>query len=104
MRISSDPTDPGFAEYATGGPWRVFFEGEEGRCYIVSGDIAADAVCKLWIIPEGRMSQEEKKPEPDAVDGKVAEDTRAEQENIDIAVKLASLKATILRTQLHGAG
>jgi hypothetical protein len=47
------------------------------------------------------MSAEEKKPEP--VDDKPAEDMRAEQENIDIAVKLANLKATILRTQLHGA-
>ena len=80
----------------------VFFEGEEGRCYIVQGEIAADAVCKLWIIPEERMS-EEKKPEPaPAVDEKPAEDMRAQQENVDIAVKLASLKATILRTQLHG--
>jgi hypothetical protein len=80
----------------------VFFEGEEGRCYIVQGEIAADAICKLWIIPEERMS-EEKKPEPTpAVDEKAAEDMRAQQESVDIAVKLASLKATILRTQLHG--
>jgi HK97 family phage prohead protease len=77
----------------------VFFEGEEGRCYIVQGEIAADAVCKLWIIPEERMS-EEKKPEP--VDEKVAEDMRAAKEQLDIDVKLAALKATILRTQLHG--
>jgi hypothetical protein len=81
----------------------VFFEGEEGRCYIVQGAIAADAVCKLWIIPEERMSQEEKKPEPAPVEEKPAEDMRAEQESVDIAVKLANLKATILRTQLHGA-
>jgi hypothetical protein len=80
----------------------VFFESEEGRCYIVQGEIAADAICKLWIIPEERMS-EEKKPEPTpAVDEKAAEDMRAQQESVDIAVKLASLKATILRTQLHG--
>jgi HK97 family phage prohead protease len=78
----------------------VFFESEEGRCCIVQGEIAAEAICKLWIIPEERMS-EEKKPEP-AVDEKPAEDMRAQQENVDIAVKLASLKATILRTQLHG--
>ena len=80
----------------------VFFESEEGRCYIVQGEIAADAVCKLWIIPEERMS-EEKKPEPAAaVDEKAAEDMRAAKEQMDIDVKLASLKATILRTQLHG--
>jgi HK97 family phage prohead protease len=80
----------------------VFFESEEGRCYIVQGEIAADAICKLWIIPEERMS-EEKKPEPTtAVDEKAAEDMRAAKEQMDIDVKLASLKATILRTQLHG--
>jgi hypothetical protein len=80
----------------------VFFESEEGRCYIVQGDIAADAVCKLWIIPEERMS-EEKKPEPAAaVDEKAAEDMRAAKQEEEIAVKLANLKATILRTQLHG--
>lgn len=79
----------------------VFFEGEEGRCYIVQGEIAADAVCKLWIIPEERMS-EEKKPEPaPAVDEKAAEDMRAAKQAEEIAVKLANLKATILRTQLH---
>jgi hypothetical protein len=104
------PWSPDDAHYMTENPFAndglkcsncVFFESEEGRCYIVSGEIAADAVCKLWIIPEERMSAEEKKPEP--VDDKPAEDMRAEQENIDIAVKLANLKATILRTQLHGA-
>lgn len=79
----------------------VFFESEEGRCYVVQGEIAADAVCKLWIIPEERMS-EEKKPEPAAVDEKAAEDMRAAKEQQDIDVKIASLKATILRTQLHG--
>jgi hypothetical protein len=79
----------------------VFFESEEGRCYIVQGEIAADAVCKLWIIPEERMS-EEKKPEPAAaVDEKAAEDMRAAKQAEEIAVKLANLKATILRTQLH---
>jgi HK97 family phage prohead protease len=79
----------------------VFFESEEGRCYIVQGEIAADAVCKLWIIPEERMS-EEKKPEPaPAVDEKAAEDMRAAKQAEEIAVKLANLKATILRTQLH---
>lgn len=78
----------------------IFFESEEGRCYIVQGEIAADAICKLWIIPEGRMSEskEEKVPEP------VVEEPRAEKsETDDIAVKLASLQATILRTKLHGA-
>jgi HK97 family phage prohead protease len=78
----------------------VFFEGG-GACEIVQGDIEANGVCKFWIIPEERMS-EEKKPEPDPVDEKSAEDMRAAKQEEEIAVKLANLKATILRTQLHG--
>jgi hypothetical protein len=77
----------------------VFFESNE--CEIVQGDIEANGVCKFWIIPEERMS-EEKKPEPvAAVDEKAAEDMRAAKQAEEIAVKLANLKATILRTQLH---
>lgn len=78
----------------------VFFEGEEGRCYVVQGAIAADAVCKLWVIPEERMS-EEKKPEEAPVAEAPAERQRDEGE--EIAVKIAELKATILRTKLHAA-
>jgi HK97 family phage prohead protease len=80
----------------------VFFESEEGRCYIVQGEIAADAICKLWIIPEERMSEEKKPETAPAVDEKAAEDMRAAKQAEEIAVKLANLKATILRTQLHG--
>lgn len=81
----------------------VFFEGEEGRCYVVQGAIAADAVCKLWVIPEERMS-EEKKPEP-APEMPAAEPPaeRSRDEGEEIAVKIAELKATILRTKLHAA-
>lgn len=78
----------------------VFFEGG-GACEIVQGDIEANGVCKFWIIPEERMSAEDKKPEPAPVDEKSAEDMRAEKQAEEIAVKLANLKATILRTQLH---
>jgi len=80
----------------------IFYQGG-GACEIVSGEINPNGVCKFWIIPEERMSAEDKKPEPAPVEDKPAEDMRAEQEANDIAVKLASLKATILRTQLHGA-
>lgn len=79
----------------------IFYEGG-GGCEIVSGEINPNGVCKFWIIPEERMS-EEKKPEPAAdVDEKAAEDMRAAKQEEEIAVKLANLKATILRTQLHG--
>jgi len=81
----------------------VFFEDEEGRCYIVQGQIEAEAICKLWIIPEGRMSQE-KKPEPEVVvDAAAAERSKVEAENLDNAVKLAALRAIMLRTQLHNS-
>jgi len=80
----------------------IFYEGG-GGCEIVSGEIAPNGVCKFWIIPEERMNEEVKKPEPAPVEEKPAEDKRAEQEATDIAIKLAGLKATILRTQLHGA-
>jgi HK97 family phage prohead protease len=89
----------------------IFFESEEGRCYIVQGEIAADAVCKLWIIPEDRMSQEPEaerqapvvEAAPEVTEPAAAEVSREEQEALDIAVKLADLKATILRTKLHGS-
>jgi len=80
----------------------IFYEGG-GGCEIVSGDIDPNGVCKFWIIPEERMSAEDKKPEPAPVEDKPTEDMRAEQDAMDIAIKLAGLKASILRTQLHGA-
>jgi HK97 family phage prohead protease len=96
-------TDNPFAEKGKKCSNCVFFEDEEGRCYIVQGQIEAEAICKLWIIPEGRMS-EEKKPEPEVVvDAAAAERSKVEAENLDVAVKLAALRATMLRTQLHNS-
>jgi hypothetical protein len=74
----------------------VFFEGE-GRCYIVAGDIAPDAVCKLWIIPDGARSQ----PEAEAVEQKSAPELPAP--GIDYAGAAAALKAKLLTTWLHGS-
>ena len=96
-------TDNPFAEKGKKCSNCVFFEDEEGRCYIVQGQIEPEAICKLWIIPEGRMS-EEKKPEPEVVvDAAAAERSKVEAENLDVAVKLAALRATMLRTQLHNS-
>jgi HK97 family phage prohead protease len=39
----------------------VFFEGA-GACEIVSGSIEAEAVCKLWIIPENLINASEREP------------------------------------------
>jgi uncharacterized protein len=76
----------------------VFFEGE-GRCYIVAGDIAPDAICKLWVIPEDKMSEEKKEPEP--MQDVVEENSVREDAGPDVAATLAALKATILQTHLH---
>ena len=95
----------GAAHYMTANPFAdngikcgncVFFEGGEGRCYIVQGEIAANAACKLWVIPGDKMTHAEDAPaaQPD--------EPRSEQPQIDIESKVAELKATLLRTQLHG--
>jgi HK97 family phage prohead protease len=73
----------------------VFFK--EGACELVGGQIAANAVCKLWVIPEDKMSSEEKQPEQP-----VAESKRSDVDGDAATSKAAALKATILRTQLHG--
>ena len=74
----------------------VFFEGE-GRCYVVAGDIAPDAVCKLWIIPEDKMTEQSKAEEmPKA-------ESQKRDEAAEAIAKAAALKAILLKTQLHGA-
>lgn len=97
----------GAAHYMTANPFAdngikcgncVFFEGGEGRCYIVQGEIAANAVCKLWVIPGDKMTESKDEPSPDSE----VDETRSEQPKIDIESKVAELKATLLRTQLHG--
>ena len=78
-----------------------------GACEVVEGEIAPEGVCKLWIIPEERMSEEKKSEEAPAADTPPAPSPetveRSEQEKQDeaIAVKLAGLQATILRTKLQ---
>jgi len=80
----------------------IFYEGG-GGCEIVSGEINPAGVCKFWVIPEERMSEEQaaSKTEKPAETQQPAE--RSNDESMDMAVKLAALKATILQTQLHGA-
>jgi HK97 family phage prohead protease len=94
------PWAPAEAHYVADNPFAkdgiacrncVFFEGE-GACYVVSGEIAQDAVCKLWIIPEGRMSEQKTEEKPQKRD-----------EAADAMAKAAALKATLLATRLHGA-
>lgn len=77
----------------------VFFEAE-GRCYVVAGEIAPEAICKLWVIPEDKMS-EAKKEEPKQE--MVEENAVREEAGPDVVATLAALRATILSTHLHDA-
>ena len=79
----------------------VFFEGE-GRCYIVAGDIAPEAVCKLWVIPEGKMSEESVKEEPAKAEDQ-PQQVQERDETANAIAKAAALKAILLTTQLHAA-
>jgi hypothetical protein len=36
----------------------VFFNEEMNQCQIVEGEIEPDAVCKLWVIPEGLLTDQ----------------------------------------------
>jgi hypothetical protein len=40
----------------------VFFRGGR-KCEIVEGDIAPEALCKFWIIPENLLPEETESPE-----------------------------------------
>ena len=75
----------------------MFFEAE-GACYIVSGEIAQDAVCKLWVIPEGRMTEKKTEEQPKEPS---AEETQKRGEVAAAVAKAAALKAALLTTRLH---
>lgn len=91
----------------------VFFEA--GACEVVQGSISEDGICKLWVIPEGKMSEESKRSEAAVVEESTQEATPeettavapAESEPQDDAlaakVKLAELNAVLLRTRLQSS-
>lgn len=88
----------------------VFYE-EEGMCHIVSGEVAANGVCKLWVIPEDRMSEEKNEEKSAVVEAAPTEEqvasaqaaAAARDESMDAIAKAAALKAILLSTRLHGA-
>ena len=41
------------------------FWNPEGNCDVVAGEIAAEGLCKLWIIPEEKLAAESQPPMPD---------------------------------------
>lgn len=74
------------------------FWNPEGTCDVVEGEIAAEGVCKLWIIPEERLEMEDplKSVSPDGM-GQVGERSVVES-SLSAA---ARLKAQALETAAH---
>jgi HK97 family phage prohead protease len=90
----------------------IFFEA--GACEVVQGSISEDGVCKLWVIPEGKMSEESKRSESAVVeDAQVQAEATTEEtpvvaeptidESLAAKVKLAELNAVLLRTRLQAS-
>jgi uncharacterized protein len=83
---------PDGAHYMTENPFadrgmkcqNCVFWNEGGSCDVVEGEIDANAICKLWIIPEERLSQS------------------AKRSGVDPAAEAARLKAKALETAAHG--
>lgn len=78
-------TDNPFAERGMRCENCVFWN-EGGSCDVVAGEIDPNAVCKLWVIPEERISAP----------------TAQRQKAVDPAAEAARLKAKSLETAAHG--
>ena len=92
----------------------VFFEA--GACEVVQGSISENGICKLWVIPEDKMSEESKRSEsavveeaapsaeaPAAATEEAAEPTPSHDDALAAKVKLAELNAVLLRTRLQSS-
>lgn len=92
----------------------VFFEA--GACEVVQGSISENGICKLWVIPEDKMSEESKRSESAVIEEPapatdVVEATPEESPKVDSSVdealaaqiKLAELNAVLLRTRLQSS-
>jgi HK97 family phage prohead protease len=95
----------------------IFFEA--GACEVVQGSISENGICKLWVIPEGKMSEESKRSaavvaEEATTQEVVVEETPAAaaeevvteeppvvDDGLAAQIKLAELNAVLLRTRLH---
>jgi HK97 family phage prohead protease len=94
----------------------VFYEGG-GACEIVAGSISPEALCQLHIIPESAMSDQQASESRDVVAEPVAAETQPAAAEVVAAetnstpvepdptagldVKIAELKAVVLRTRLQ---
>jgi HK97 family phage prohead protease len=97
----------------------IFFEA--GECEVVQGSISENGICKLWVIPEGKMSEESKRSAAvvaeeattqvvvaeettaTAAEETVAEEQPVADEGLAAQIKLAELNAVLLRTRLHAS-
>ena len=97
----------------------IFFEA--GACEVVQGSISENGVCKLWVIPEGKMSEESKRSAAVvaeesttqeivaeetpvvAAEEVVAEETPVADDGLAAQIKLAELNAVLLRTRLQSS-
>jgi hypothetical protein len=71
----------------------VFFN-SGGSCDVVSGEIASEGLCKIWIIPEEKLAIEDPLGKPDPEE--------EEPRSIDAAGTAARLKAKALESASHG--
>lgn len=70
----------------------VFFN-EGGSCDVVDGEIDPEAVCKLWIIPEGMIGGQ---PEPPAEPQDRSNEPEKTEKAIDALAEMARLQAKVL--------
>ena len=92
----------------------IFFEA--GACEVVQGSISENGICKLWVIPEGKMSEESKRSEAVVAEDATAEvaateeastpaseEAPANDDGLAAQIKLAELNAVLLRTRLQSS-
>ena len=97
----------------------IFFEA--GACEVVQGSISENGVCKLWVIPEGKMNDESKRSASvvaeeattqevvaeettaTAAEETVAEEQPVADDGLAAQIKLAELNAVLLRTRLQSS-
>jgi HK97 family phage prohead protease len=94
----------------------IFFEA--GACEVVQGSINQNGICRLWVIPEEKMTDESKRSESAVVEDTAANATESQpvndtevttpsepsvDESLAAKVKLAELNAVLLRTRLQAS-
>jgi HK97 family phage prohead protease len=89
----------------------VFFEA--GACEVVQGSISENGICKLWVIPEDKMSDESKRseaavveepvPAAEVVEAAPEENPPSVDDSLAAKIKLAELNAVLLRTRLQSS-